>query len=76
MSGTEKITVRGDGITLDLLLWRKYRRKTPGLVERTLEMNRGLADSGTFLPVGTVVTLPVDAPQQTPARRNFKRLWD
>jgi phage tail protein X len=72
---TETIVIRGDGITLDLLLWRRFLVPTPGLLERTLELNRGLSDLGAFIPVGTAVIIPIDIPRQ-PAQQQTVRLWD
>lgn len=53
----DTITVRGEGITVDLLLWRKYGVKGRALVEATFALNPGLAALGPFLPLGTTVTL-------------------
>ena len=72
---TEAIVVKGDDITIDLLLWRKFRRRTPGLVERVLALNPGLAGHGAILPIGAVVLIPIDAPNSAPTRRNTVRLW-
>jgi phage tail protein X len=55
----EMVTIRGEGITLDLLLWRRFGRKGIALVERTLEINPGVADAGLELPLGTRVYLPL-----------------
>jgi phage tail protein X len=54
----ETITVKGEGISLDLLLWRKFGVRGRELVEVTLGLNPGLADLGAFLPLGTVVVVP------------------
>ncbi len=54
----ETITIRGDGITVDLLLWRRYGVRGKSLVEQTLTGNPGLAALGPYLPHGTVVSLP------------------
>lgn len=73
---TETIVVNGDAIPLDLLVWRRFKRRTPGVVERTLALNPGLAKLGVMIPVGTSVVFPVDAPNQEPERRDVVRLWD
>lgn len=54
------IKVAGEGITLELLLWRhgKRRGQTSERLTQTLEMNPGLAVLGPILPLGTVVTIP------------------
>lgn len=70
----ERITVEGDGITVSLLVWRRFRRPMPGLVEAILERNPGLAGLAPILPVGTVFELPVPTPR-TPQLLDPIRLW-
>jgi phage tail protein X len=60
--------------SLDGLVWRVLGAGS-GVVERVLELNRGIADIGALLPEGTVVTLPVLT--TTPvAETNIVKLWD
>ena len=47
------------GDTVDEIVWRHYENSVTGALEQVLEANRGLADLGPVLPVGTVVLLPV-----------------
>ena len=54
----EIVVVKGDGISVDLLLWRRYGRAGTSLVEQTLAMNPGIARLGPLLPLGTRVELP------------------
>lgn len=61
------------GDTVDALCWRHYGR-TEGLVELVLEMNPGLADYGTTLPHGLVVTMPEPPTQQPKAK--LVQLWE
>ncbi len=65
---TETLVVKDLFTPLDLLLWRRFRQEVPGLVEQTLDANRGLADLGLYLPLGTkvVVTPPVPIARQQP----------
>lgn len=64
-------SVQGD--TVDLICWRHYGR-TAGVMEQVLEANRGLADLGPTLPMGTIIKLP---PQPVPAgSRKVVQLWD
>lgn len=70
----EPITVEGDFITVSLIVWRRFKRPMPGLVEKTLTINPGLADLGSFLPVGTAFNLPVPAPRE-PAILDPIKLW-
>lgn len=72
---TETYIVEGDGVALDLMVWRRFRRPTPGLVERVLDSNPGLADLGPLLPAGTRLTIPIDIPTG-PAVRPIVKLWD
>jgi phage tail protein X len=62
----ERVTVEGDGLTVSLLVWRRFHRAMPGLVEQVYAMNPGLAAHGPTLPLGTSVLLPVPAPDPAP----------
>ena len=73
---TETITVSADQLTLADLVWRKYRRPIPGLVEQVLNLNPGLAQLGPYLPLGTVVLLPVLQEAARPVEREVIQLWD
>jgi phage tail protein X len=70
----ERYVVEGD-VMLDNLIWRRYRRQTPKLVEQTLALNPGLAAFGPFIPRGTVIMLPIDAPARSRVVPVIK-LWD
>lgn len=59
----ETIIVRGEGITLDLILWRRHGVRGQALVADTLSINPGLAALGPILPLGTSVIIP-DLPPQ------------
>lgn len=48
-----------EGETVDEIVWRHYENAVAGAFELVLEANRGLADLGPVLPVGTIVFLPV-----------------
>jgi phage tail protein X len=72
---TETYIVSGDRNVIDLLLWRRYHREIPGLLEQTLDMNPGLADYGAFIPSGTKVVLPVAQPTAQ-TRLKLVKLWD
>jgi phage tail protein X len=60
----DTITIKGDGISLDLLLWRKFGVRGRELIEATLALNPGLAGLGPILPHFTVVAVP-DLPAQS-----------
>lgn len=70
----ERITVMGEDLTVSLIVWRRFRTPMPGLVERTLDNNPGLADLGHYLPLGTVFLLPIPAPRQ-PSVLPALKLW-
>ncbi len=57
------VTVQGEYITADLLCWRRYRMRSPGIVEQMLAANPHLAKlhaTSPFLPIGTQVRIPID----------------
>jgi phage tail protein X len=59
----ELLTVQGDRITADLLVWRRYRIKAPGIVEALLDLNPHLAHvhrEGPFIRPGVQVRMPID----------------
>jgi phage tail protein X len=58
----ENLKVAAERTPLDLLLWRHYKREVPGLVERALARNPGLARLGAFLPVGATIAVEAPAP--------------
>lgn len=70
----EKITVLGDNITLSLIVWRRFHRPMPGLVEQTLELNQDLGELGYYLPVGTEFLLPIPTPRPQTVLEPIK-LW-
>ena len=74
MSAERIVTVTGEGISVDLLIWREYRRPMLGLLETVLDFNPGLAALGPILPVGTRVKLPTVKPPQV-AELAVVRLW-
>jgi phage tail protein X len=57
------VTVGGDYVTVDLIVWRRYRAVTYGVYEQMLEDNPHLAEihrTSPFLPVGTQVRVPIN----------------
>lgn len=56
---TEAVRITGEGITISQLVWRKFKRRKPGFVEQVIEINPGLGSLPVFLPVGTVVLMPM-----------------
>lgn len=75
MATTETYVAATDGVAIDSMVWRRFRKPMPGLVERILDLNPGLADLGPLLPAGTTVVIPIDAPTG-PAVVNVVKLWD
>lgn len=64
----ETLEVTTECSTLDLLLWRRFRREIHGLVEDTLRRNPGLARLGAILPVE--LTMQVAVPDPEPKGRS------
>ena len=67
---TETLMFPNDRTPLDLLLWRRFKREVPGLIEQTLGLsaNVGLAALGVFPPPGTKVVVVIPAPAATSNR--------
>jgi phage tail protein X len=75
MAKYESLQVRAEGVTLDLLLWRRFLRVIPGLVEQTLDINPTLARKGVVLPIGTRVVVQLPEPPEAKIA-NAVSLWD
>lgn len=63
VTGYELVTVQGDNITVDLLVWRRYKTPARGIVEHLLDANAHLEllhEESCFLPTGTQVRMPID----------------
>ncbi len=71
MARTLSIVARA-GESVDSVVWRAAGTRV-GLVEETLEANRGLAELGPFLPEGTVVEVPF--PAATAPAAPLVQLW-
>ena len=71
---TETVTVEGDGLTVPLIVWRRFKRQMPGLVEEVYATNPGLADLGEVLPLGATFSLPIPPPREA-ERQDAIRLW-
>ena len=61
---TETVTVAGEGLTVSLIVWRRFHRPMPGLVEEIYDTNPGLADYGQTLPVGITFEMPIPIPRE------------
>lgn len=73
---TETITVEADQLTVDHLVWRRFRQNLPGLVEQVLALNPGLAQLGPYLPRGAKVVVPILQPAETRPAAKVITLWD
>lgn len=76
----ELVTISGEFITVDLLIWRRYRVRAPGIVEATMDCNPHLAllhKESPFLPIGTQVRIPIDPGilSGAPQKRQTVQLW-
>lgn len=70
----ETVTVEGEGLTVATLVWRRFKRPMPGLVEAIYDLNPGLADLGQTLPVGTRFDMPIPIPREQQVLDPI-RLW-
>ncbi|MCB1502835.1 MAG: tail protein X [Bauldia sp.] len=70
----ETVTVEGEFLTVSLIVWRRFKRPMPGLVEAIHDLNPGLADLGVYLPVGATFAMPIPTPRE-PALLDPIRLW-
>lgn len=70
----ETVTVEGDGLTVSTIVWRRFKRPMPGLVEAIYDLNPGLADLGQTLPVGTIFEMPIPIPREQQVLDPI-RLW-
>lgn len=59
------VTVTGDNVTADLLLWRQYGVPGQDLTGIFYALNPGLSARGDYLPPGEVVMIP-DLPESDP----------
>jgi phage tail protein X len=73
----ETFTVKSDGMSVDLMLWQRFRRPMPGLLERIMALpeNQHLEHSGFVLPLGVAVTIPIEPPPREPELPVIS-LWD
>lgn len=71
----ETVTVKSYYFTLSRIIWRRFKKPMPGLVEETLGYNAGLASLGPYLPIGTTFSLPIPDESQSPVIPLI-RLWD
>ena len=71
----QTVTVKGEGITLDLLLWRAYGVRGRSLLENALALNVDVARLGAVIPMGTEVTLPDLPPKDAVQSREVVSLF-
>lgn len=73
----ETYTVKSEVMSVDLILWQRFLRPMPGLLEKVLDLplNQHLEHRGfVLLPIGTTVTIPIE---EVPAARTpVISLWD
>ncbi len=80
VSTYELMTVSGDDITADLIVWRRYKCFARGIVELMLDANPHLATihrDGPFIPPGTQVRIPIDTAilKGAPTAKASVSLW-
>ena len=70
----QTFTVRGTGLTVELVLHRQYGVRGRELMSETLRLNPGLASTGTILPLNTTFMIP-DLPAPAAARVQQRSLF-
>ena len=70
----ETVAVEGDELTVSVIVWRRFKRPMPGLVEAIYDLNPALADLGQTLPVGTSFDMPIPIPREQQVLDPI-RLW-
>lgn len=63
------LTFQNNHTAADLLIGRRFKREVPGLVEKTLDQNYGLAELGVFPPAATKML--VDVPDPADAKKTI-----
>lgn len=72
----QTVIVKGEGITLDLLLWRAYGVRGRILLEEAFTLNTDLAALGVIIPLGTTVHLPDLPPEDAGQSRQVVSLFE
>lgn len=80
ISGWELYRITGDFVTADIVVWRRYKRRAPGIVEALLDGNPQLARIHRytpFIPAGTYVRIPIDPDLilGKPPRSPYSNVW-
>jgi phage tail protein X len=63
VQGFELWKVETDYVTADLIIWKRYKRRAPNMVELMLDANPQLAfvhRTTPFIPPGTYIRVPID----------------
>lgn len=71
----ESVEITEGETTISKIIWRKFKRPMPGLLERVVVLNYDLVEDGYYLPVGSVLQLPIDTDPE-PETSVPVRLWD
>jgi phage tail protein X len=61
--GFELHKIASDFVTVDLIIWKRYRSRAQGMVELMIDANPQIAyvhRTTPFLPVGVYVRVPID----------------
>ena len=72
---TQKVEVKSELVSVDLVVWQKYKWPMPGVFEQTLDQNYGLAAKGVILPLGTTFDLPLLNPTDVVPTTKVVKLW-
>lgn len=80
VSEYDLVTVESEFITADIVIWRRYRIRSNGILETLLDVNPHLAKLhkySPFIPVGTQIRVPIDIPiiSGAPQPKTSVMLW-
>lgn len=76
----EYVEIKAENVTPDSLVFRRYKRRAPGILALFEEVNPRIMPAlkvGPFIPVGTVVAIPIDSAilKDEPTVVSAPRLW-
>jgi phage tail protein X len=80
ITGFELVQVATEYVTCDLIIWKRYMNRAPGMVEVMMDANPQLAYAhrvSPFLPVGVYLRVPIDPVLLAgkPVPRAYDSLW-
>ena len=80
ITGWELHRITSENVTADTVIWSRYKRRAPGILEAFLDGNPQLSvvhRSTPFIPPGTYVRIPIDQDliQGRPPQSPLSNVW-